>query len=147
MATRFRKMFKFWLDLDKDDEYELAEEIATLRKNRQFAPTLRNGLRLILELQRGETSLLFEMFPNLKAKISEPGGNTGGQKQTDHTLDPALKIQLERLEHLILKQDNRPIEKPSKPVVMQPPPQITVKKAESSGNSAQNFLNSMAMFD
>jgi hypothetical protein len=30
---------------------------------------------------------------------------------------------------------------------MQAPPQITVKKAESNGNSAQNFLNSMAMFD
>lgn len=59
----FRKRFTFWLDLYKDDELALAEEIEGLKKGRQFTKSIRDGLRLITDLQAGRTDVLLELFP------------------------------------------------------------------------------------
>jgi hypothetical protein len=68
-GKRFRLKFMFWLDMNKSDEAELAEEIESLKEQRLFTETLRDGIRLICDLRAGRTDRLFAMFPWLTAEI------------------------------------------------------------------------------
>lgn len=68
-AKRFRLKFMFWLDLTKDDEYELAEQIEILKQQRRFVETIRDGIRLVVDLRAGRTDRLFAMFPWLVGEI------------------------------------------------------------------------------
>lgn len=74
MARRYRprKEFKFWLYQDIEAEVKLTEYIDYLRKTRQFARTIRNGLRLIWTLGEGDLSVLFELFPTLRTRFDTP---------------------------------------------------------------------------
>lgn len=72
----------FWLETDKELDSELAGKLEALKKARKFAATVRDGLRLILDLRDGRTELLFSMFPMLHEKLQPiaappPGG--GGE--------------------------------------------------------------------
>lgn len=71
MTRRFRprKEFKFWLYHDLLEDQRLMDYIAYLRKTRQFAKTLRNGLRLMWALGEGDLSVLFELFPSLRSQL------------------------------------------------------------------------------
>ena len=60
--TRTRVMLRFFLDLGKQDELELLHEAETLKKERHFAPTLRDGLRLMRDLRAGQFDALFDLF-------------------------------------------------------------------------------------
>ena len=44
--------------------------IAYLRETRQFATILRNGLRLMWSLGQGDLTVLFELFPTLRAQFA-----------------------------------------------------------------------------
>ena len=63
MAARERVRVEFWLDLNKDGEAALAEDIAELKGDRAFAPTLRDGLRLVGDLRQGRLDELHRLFP------------------------------------------------------------------------------------
>lgn len=71
MARRYRprKLFKFWLYHDLAADTHLMEYIDYLRKTRQFATVLRQGLRLMWTLGEGDTSLLYELFPTLRSQL------------------------------------------------------------------------------
>jgi hypothetical protein len=69
METIKRAQFKFWLDVTKKQEYELALQCDDLRHKRQFAKTIREGIRLILDLRQGRTAVLFELFPHLAQQL------------------------------------------------------------------------------
>ena len=70
MATnRYRVMHKFWLDIRKDDEDQLDEAINTLKHTRKFTQTIRDGLRLMLDLKRGRVDVLLELFPWVQAEF------------------------------------------------------------------------------
>lgn len=62
---KFRKQIVFWLDLANDIEYEIAEYIADLKRGRAFSAAVRDGLRLIATLRRGETHILEALFPQV----------------------------------------------------------------------------------
>jgi hypothetical protein len=72
MARRYRprKLFKFWLYRDLVEDTRLMDYIAYLYKTRQFATTVRNGLRLMWTLGEGDLSVLFELFPGLQSKLT-----------------------------------------------------------------------------
>lgn len=95
MAQRYRprKEFKFWLFYDLADEVRLMEYIAYLKKSRKFASYVRNGLRLMWSLGEGDTSVLFELFPGLKAQLQTPPPD-----------DDKLQRKIEDLHRLILEQ-------------------------------------------
>lgn len=66
---RSRPRFNFWLDLTKSDEvmlYNLCEE---LKRERKFAPTVRDGIRLVADLRRGQTDVLLELFPRIAVQL------------------------------------------------------------------------------
>lgn len=67
--TRIRRMFRFWLDVTKDDQHLLTVALDKLIRERKFAANVRDALRLYLDLKAGNTTVLFELFPLLKAKL------------------------------------------------------------------------------
>jgi hypothetical protein len=71
MTRRYRprKEFKFWLYHDLLEDKRLMDYIDYLRKTRQFARTLRSGLRLMWTLGEGDLSVLFELFPALRSQF------------------------------------------------------------------------------
>ena len=136
-----RLMFRFWLDIVKDAEYHLAEYIMELKHQRQFASTIRDSLRLIMDLREGRTDALLEMFPFVREAI---------QKESR-----GIEQQLTRLEKLLLDTGNTPIAMPTGPKAMNIPAltapiyddddtlTATVLKVETDGKaSAANFLKS-----
>lgn len=65
-----RVVHHFWLNIWKPLEGELDNQVAQLKKQRQFAETVRDGLRLILDLRAGSLSVLFELFPHLQERLT-----------------------------------------------------------------------------
>lgn len=89
-----RERFSFWLDLNKDDELMLAEQIDDLKRRRLFTRTIRDGIRLICDLRRGNLDVLLELFPELKHRLQPLKPVISSEE--------SLRLQLERLEQLLL---------------------------------------------
>lgn len=143
MANRFRIRFTFWLDMQKRDEAELAQAIESLKQNRSFAATIRDGIRLMCDLRAGQTEVLFELFPWVK---DVP------QSASAMPVDRGLQEQIARLEALLLAQGNVPIQRLSSPHVSErtayPSEKslVEITNADGKGQNktlTQNFMNSM----
>lgn len=69
MTQRLRARLTLCLDLHRADESALADSIATLKANRTFATTVRDGIRLMVDLRAGRTDVLFTFFPWIRDSI------------------------------------------------------------------------------
>jgi hypothetical protein len=67
---RSRVQFKFWLDILKDEQFELSMEMMLLKKRRKFTTTIRDAMRLILDLRAGRIDVLLELFPFVRDAIA-----------------------------------------------------------------------------
>jgi hypothetical protein len=144
----FRKRYTFWLDIGKDNEYQIAEQIELLKATRKFSATIRDGIRLISSLRQGRVDVLFELFPWLKAEL-QPASPV-----VETTSDSAIKEQLDRLEKLMVGNGSVKINghhgpRPMSVSKLNAPNfddddlgDIVIRK-DTSTDSAQNFLNSM----
>ena len=156
----YRVMQKFWLDLEKPQEEEINNLIDHYKRGRQFSRIIRDGIRLMWSLGRGNLDVLFELFPWVldefyqRALAQKPGINED------------LADQLTRLERLLLEQGNILVsdtKTPSwstsrgpKPLPVSTVPGATldddidnsdalvVTKKAASGMAAQNFINSIS---
>lgn len=158
-TERFRKRYKFWLNILKDDEFELAEELDTLKKRRLFTPTIRDGIRLILDLRKGNMEILFELFPHLQEKFSgDSEQKTTQSKSQNNDQSSNLQKQIDRLETLLKEQGAVPINSVHEVITGQHSPQsisvsskptkdsgikITQTKSNEKSNSSKNFANMM----
>ena len=143
---RFRLQFKFWLDVNKPNEYALAEIIADLKENKTFSKVIRDGIRLIWSLGQGNLDVLLALFPWIEDAFYERF------KEREPASDSALRQQLARLEKLLIEQGSIPIETGPKKLVVPPvaPPGddgydddlLVIRKAKSERESAHNFLSS-----
>src|SRR5690606_30743823 len=146
----FRLRFTFWLDMTKPDEENIAETIDHLKAERSFVRTVRDGIRLICDLRAGRLDVLFELFPWVRAEFLEYMASLQLQPQRQ---DSELRQRPERMEKLLLEQGNVPISSTAsgpKPLAVPQPvsPEtdsteddlLVVKKAQSDGSSARNFL-------
>lgn len=154
MAKRYRLRFTFWLDMLKPDELVLADQVELLKNERSFASAIRDGLRLIVDLRKGKTDVLFELFPWVKNELYKP---------VVIPQDNALSLHLKRLEELIQHQAAFIPDKPKqattndlrgpKPIAV---PQFAlptfdddedletvVVSRDTSTNASLNFINSM----
>ena len=61
--NRYRLRFVFWLDMLRSDELKLADKIELLKNERLFAKTIRDGIRLVVDLREGRVDVLRELFP------------------------------------------------------------------------------------
>ena len=143
MATaRFRLQIKFWLDLHKTEERDLADLIAELKQARTFSRVVRDGIRLVTDLWRGNLDVLLMLFP----WVEEAFYQRFAEQQPES--DRAIQAHLARLEQLFLEQGNRPVTVTGglKPLAAMSQSNeeegnlLVVKQAQSDGNSAQNFL-------
>ena len=92
---RYRKLFHFQLDLNKPDEREIAHEINELKQKRSFSRTVRDGIRLVLDLRKGRVEVLQELFPwVLEQAIFAP------EETPIESSEDLLKSQIEHLEEL-----------------------------------------------
>ena len=143
-----RVMHNFWLDLSLEVESELDRAIAGLKAKRQFAPTLRNGLRLIISLRETETrlrnneqpafnalSLLEVMFAKVVQFIAS----------RQHSVElENLRQEMEDLRQRLDMASTMPA--PVKPRVPAPEPELKVKKTSKPVDVAANFFKSMGGF-
>ena len=136
-----RIRFMFWLDLKKDDEYALAEEIATLKDQRSFTRTVRDGIRLICSLQRGNLDILEQLFPWVWEQIAlqiEKQHQTPAQNPQPAV--PHIQAQLDRMEQILLHQGAIPVErgKPSESAIPEPDTLDFELEIKSTGNTENN---------
>lgn len=151
--TSHRIGFKFWLNLDKKSEEAIADQIEHLKSNRSFTETIRNGIRLIVNLSNGKTDVLLELYPWVQTKLqSSSGSNDNGD----------IKREIANLQSLILQQSSSTDSQIMKPVSggLQPlqglnpiaPPAydededdmiLSVTKAVGDGKAAHKFLEAM----
>jgi len=94
--ARFK--FEFWLDADKDNELLLMEDIDGLKRNRLFSKTIRDGIRLIMDLRKGNLDVLVELFPQFKSRIraADDTSRAGGD-------EASVNEKLDRLESILLQ--------------------------------------------
>lgn len=92
----FRIKFMFWLDVTREDEFAVAEQIDILKEKRLFSKTIRDGIRLICDLRKGQVDVLFELFPWVKAEF------IAGIQPQETAGERALREHLERIERQLL---------------------------------------------
>ena len=142
---RFRLQFKFWLDVNKPDEYELAEIIANLKENKTFSKAIRDGIHLIWSLGQGNLDVLITLFPWVEDALYERF------MEQQPVSDSTLQHQLARLENLIIEHGGSPVAAQDTGLKKLIIPQavdnadndlLVIKKSRSERESAQNFLSS-----
>lgn len=148
-----RLRFVFWLNLEKPEEYAIAEQIEDLKEKRSFAATIRNGIRLMQDLAAGRVDVLQELFPWVFDTIYAAAEADILAKQAPQQTEPQNDLvleQLARLEAHMEKLGALPITQgiPSKaPIPLAPPDddfEIEVKQIEGAGGNAKNnFLKSI----
>jgi hypothetical protein len=87
MASKRRKQFKFWLYQDEDQT--MIERIEREKGARRFSRAIRDGLRLFWSLERGDLSVLFDLFPHLRHQFTPGGGELIEQFQRMMAAQPA----------------------------------------------------------
>lgn len=149
-----REKFKFWLDMGKDEELLVAEQIDELKQSRQFTSTIRNGIRLICDLKAGKLDILFELFPWVRADFLEYMASVQPQK-TD--AERAIAEHLARIETLlvsdkiaapVITEESRGGSKKmavpqfAAPMLEDDTELLVISRTNTPANAAQNFLNS-----
>jgi hypothetical protein len=158
-TTKARLRFNFWLDIRRDDEFAVAEQIQLLKRQRAFAKTVRDGIRLICDLRAGNVDVLLELFPFVQSKLTP---------QTPPPADNSdLKREIQMLKDLMLHSATPPmvaapvgILRSSASTIGGPKPlsapkfdlprfedddeaETLILTKDTRTNSAQNFLDSM----
>ncbi len=142
-SRRFRLRFTFWLDVNKPDENDLAGQIEQLKGRRSFTRTVRDGIRLMCDLRNHKLDVLLELFP----WVGDYLVHLQGGSETIGYL--GLQEQLTRLEQHLLQGGAVPVVRSLPPIPTVSLDEddnqdlITVTQAKA-GDSAQNFLNSLA---
>ena len=70
--ARQRKMVKFWLDLANTEQQWIDTVCEELRKRRQLARTIRDGIALVVTLRQGDLAVLDELFPFVREAMRTP---------------------------------------------------------------------------
>jgi hypothetical protein len=108
-----RYKYEFWLNSDREEDHEIAAIIETLKMNRGFSAAIRNGLRLVADLNQDSTDVLLELYPDIAKQLitSFSGQNSNG---SDDTLRAVLEALTSLQSHsLPAPSPNYPVMKPS----------------------------------
>lgn len=70
---RRRKTHKFQLTVSKWEDHELDLHLTSLKKSRQYVPSIRDSLTLLFSLQEGRLDVLQAMFPDAIEIIKQEG--------------------------------------------------------------------------
>ena len=167
---RQRFMFRFWLDVVKPSERDLAEYLENLKAKRQLTAAIRDGLRLIRDLRAGNLDVLCELFPWVERALMDAieAATKSSSDNAENSESNAILSKLDALQRVIEAQKpGGHVQAPSSgpaPQMMSgnlsslagskplPPPDanddladmLEVKEATPSDvNATQNFINSL----
>lgn len=156
---RTRLQLRFWLDVTKTEEDQLAEQVASLKKNRQFADYVRNGLRLMLSLAAGEVDVLIELFPWILEKFNGQAVQVASSKTAKNADILELKRMIEYQQQLMMGIAAQQAQSQTKSAGPQPLPakslamprfeeddeelELVLKPRADTGQSGLNFINSV----
>lgn len=147
---RRRQRFCFWLNTSDKDDLEVFQIIEELKIARKFTSSIRDGLRLLQELSKGKTSLLFDMFPTIRdvlyaqmeADVLERLGVDKDREVVQHIVElkgilSGLSLSSGQLVgNVTMRRITTTIEEDEM--------KLEVKKDEAAGgNAVNNFLTSM----
>ena len=133
-------MFRFWLDVNKPEEHQLAEHLEKLKRKRQFSRTIRDSLRLFLDLKAGKTDVLQELFPGIApqmdfAAIIQQAADASAERFAN-TAPPLIEASGNMSE---LSKEKRPQREDDDAIRS-----LEVKKSTVSGEQVyQNIVNSL----
>ena len=131
MARR-RKMVKFWLDLANVEQQWIDTVCDELRKQRQLARTIREGIALVVTLRQGDLSVLDGLFPFVREAMRTPS-TTQPSEQFNAILRELNELKAQQIRAL--------------PAPSQRQHLATVEVASGSKSSAEqvakNFISSM----
>lgn len=101
-----RYRFEFWLDEDKPEERELMDKIRALKDRNKFAPTLRTGIILVPDLDKGNYEVLEQMYPGVLEKWAREKGilAEGSQPPPPPQNNKTIEDKLDMLTDVILQQ-------------------------------------------
>ena len=136
---RCRLNHNFWLDLAKDGEYWLAEQIALLKRERAYSRAVRDGLRLFLDLRQGSMAVLFELFPWIRTELDNRIKDAIIEHQAALLRSMSAPVPA-NIVPMPSAAAPRPLAVPSAPD--EDLPELVVTKAKSDGKSALNFIDS-----
>jgi len=95
-----RKLFKFWLNDQRSEDWQLYDLIQQLKKptqgQGQFTRAVREGIRLWVDLQAGRLDVLLELFPWVKEALDKSAtaqNGAGGSDDISAKLDLILASQ------------------------------------------------------
>jgi hypothetical protein len=153
--NRYRKTIHFQLDLNKPGGQEIAQHIQDLKRERAYSKAVRDGIRLVVDLQKGRLDVLQELFPWVIEKIAaqpETLPVEALEKVASNTED-AFRRHIEQLENLILQQGAVPVHPGQKPSEVKPPVynnddfdlEITRTGNTENNNSSWNFMIASSM--
>lgn len=153
-AERYRMRFDFQLNVAKNEEFAIAEQISFLKQQGLYSKTVRDGIRLVSDLREGNLDVLFELFPWVRAEFLEHIVAVQPQKSE---AELAIARQLARIEELLASDKSSPaldtqggggpkpmtVPQVAAPVFDDEDDELPViTKAKATGSAAQNFLNS-----
>ena len=152
--TSFRLRFTFWLDMLNTEEQALGDYVEELKSQRRFVQTVRDGLRLIKDLRAGNTKVLLELFPLVKAQLAPPPASNDTsdiKKELDalkellRSATPQIVAAPRSIAPIVLTGNPRPLEAPKfdLPRFDDDDGETLVFSKDTRTDSAQNFLNSM----
>lgn len=124
-----REKFSFWLDTEKEEEQLIADTIVELKQERAFSRTVRDGIRLIYELERGNLDYLFELYPQYQKQLAT------NQSNIDNRL-------IDRLEAFLLAGKGETPSAKRHHVAEEEPIELELKPVSGS-QAAESFLSSM----
>lgn len=151
---RIREKFWFWLDISRDEDFEIADTISELKRERTFTQTIRDGIRLVVSLRAGRIDVLEELFPAIVERIRKDkgGGDPDGWRRIEQQIAD-LKLTLAAPQGMTMAAQQagpKPLDTGPKQNFDLPTfdddddDLITVKKAKGSGRKAnENFLAAM----
>ena len=139
----YRRQYRFWLDECIPAEAELGRYVAELTDQRQFAPTIRDGLRLIRELRQGDISFLFELFPHIMSVIEREYLRDRYKASTEfEAMVNSYKLQIESLTAAVASQ---PLGAVVAPLAQRAEPLVELVEVTPEV-AAENLIDSLSEF-
>jgi hypothetical protein len=153
VAKRYRMRFDFQLNIAKDDENAIAEQILELKGQGLYSKTVRDGISLVSDLRAGSLEVLFDLFPWVRADFLEYMASIQSQKNETELV---IAEQLARIETMLSRTGEgtsrggqpKPLHIPAVPESVfdddDDPDMLTLTKVAATGKATQNFLNSIS---
>lgn len=149
---RYQTQFKFWLNAMNRHDQKLIETIGDMKIGRTFTDVIRQGLQLIPSLMRGETGVLFEMFPDIRktlylqmeADVLEKLNVQQSEDVIHHLIELKGVISQIKNQPMIGSQMQGTVTMKRVTTVTDEEIALDIKKVEGHGATvAQNFINSI----